>query len=66
MLAKIGAEQEAEFILLSSPPVDLFKVLEDDCNGVFSNRLCNDSIVWVLMLSSGLPKKKRIIQVGLN
>ena len=45
MLAKIGAEQEAEFILLSSPPVDLFKVLEDDCNGVFSNRLCTNAII---------------------
>ena len=42
MLARIGADQEAEFILFSSPPVDLFKALEDDCNGVYFNRLCTD------------------------
>ena len=42
MLARIGAEQESDFILFSSPPVDLFKALEDDCNGVYFNRLCTD------------------------
>ena len=28
MLARIGAKQEANFTLFSSPPVDLFKALE--------------------------------------
>ncbi|KAL4621523.1 hypothetical protein ACB092_06G234500 [Castanea dentata] len=30
------------YILFSSPPVDLVKALEDDCNGVFFNRLCTE------------------------
>ena len=42
MMARIGADQELEYVLFSSPPVDLAKALEDDCNGVFFNRVCTD------------------------
>ena len=42
MLARIGADQEAKFILFSSLPVDWFKALEDDCNEVYFNRLYID------------------------
>ena len=42
MMARIGANQELEYVLFSSPPVDLAKALEDDCNGVFFNRVCTD------------------------
>ena len=45
MLARIGAKQEANFTLFSSPPVDLFKALEDDCNGFYFNRLCTVLVV---------------------
>ena len=41
-MARLGAEQELEYILFSSSPVDLAKALEDDCNGVFFNRLCTE------------------------
>ena len=47
ILARIGANQEADFLLFSSPPVDLLKTLEDDCNGVYFNRLCTDLDVVV-------------------
>ena len=40
ILARIGADQEADFLLFSNPPVDLLKTLEDDGNGVYFNRLC--------------------------
>ena len=31
-----------EYMLFSSLPVDLAKALENDCNGVFFNRVCTD------------------------
>ena len=40
ILARIGANQEVGFLLFSSSPMDLFKTLKDDCNGVYFNRLC--------------------------
>ena len=46
-MAKLGAEQDLEYRLFSSPPVDLAKALEDDCNGVASNRLCTEQVVLV-------------------
>ena len=42
ILARIGANQVANFVLFSSLLVDLFKILEDDCNGVYFNRLCTN------------------------
>ena len=47
ILARIGANQEANFLLFSSLPVDLLKTLEDNCNGVYFNRLCTDLDVVV-------------------
>ena len=41
-MARIGADQERDFTLFTSPLVDLAKALEDDCNGVFFNRLCTE------------------------
>ena len=41
-MARIGADQERDFTLFTSPPMDLAKALEDDCNGVFFNRLCTE------------------------
>ena len=41
-MARLGADQELEYILFSSPPVELAKALEDDCTAVFFNRLCTD------------------------
>ena len=40
LMPRLGADQELDYILFTSPPVDLAKALEDDCNGVFFNRLC--------------------------
>ena len=39
-LAKLGITLDVDFILYSSPPVDLFSCLEADCQGVYSSRLC--------------------------
>ena len=40
LMARLGADQELDYFLFSSPPMDLAKALEDDCNGFFFNRLC--------------------------
>ena len=42
LMARLGAEQELEYRLFFSP---LAKALEDDCNGIFSNRLCTGQVV---------------------
>ena len=47
ILARIGADQEAGFLLFSSLPVDLLKTLKDDYNGVYFNGLCTDLDVVV-------------------
>lgn len=39
MLARMGAEQELEFLMFNSPPVDVFSAFEDDCTRMFFNRL---------------------------
>ena len=59
-MARIGADQEQVYMLFASPPVDLAKALEDDCNGVFFNRLCTDLyvILWVLWNHSFNQKKE--------
>ena len=41
-LAKLGASCEDDFIVFSSPPVDLLSVLEADARGQFVSRLCSD------------------------
>lgn len=47
ILARIGADLDSDFILFSCPSVDLVKVLEDDCNGVYFNRPCTEIDVVV-------------------
>ncbi|KAK9986020.1 hypothetical protein SO802_030971 [Lithocarpus litseifolius] len=39
-LTKMSISQEADFILFESPLVDVLNAYEDDCNGVYLNRLC--------------------------
>ena len=39
-LARISCCLELKFSFLSNPPVDILSVFEDDCNGVFCNKLC--------------------------
>ena len=59
-MARLGAEQELEYILFSSLPVDLAKALEDDCNGFLQQTMywarCN---ILILMKSSFYPQKKK-------
>ena len=40
LLARMGAIQVPEFSSFSSPPMDIFNVFQDDCNGVALNRSC--------------------------
>ena len=39
-MARLGADQELDFTLFTSPPVDLANALEDDYSGVFFSILC--------------------------
>ena len=63
-MARLGAEQELEYILFSSPPVDLAKALEDDCNGVFFNRLCTDLDVMFWFKWNRHFTKKKITNIN--
>ena len=47
LMARLGADQELDYILFTSPPVDLAKVVEDDCNGVCFNRICTESSLLI-------------------
>ena len=46
-LASLGTLLENDFIIFTSPPVDLIHFLEADANGVYINRLCLVSAVAV-------------------
>ena len=46
-LAKLGTSCEDDFIVFSSPPVDLLSVLEADARGQFVSRLCSDVVCAV-------------------
>ena len=43
-LANLGCAQVSNFILFSSPPVDLLNVFEADSQGLYSNRLCPEPL----------------------
>ena len=45
MLAKMGVEQEIDFLNLLSPPVDILPILQDDRDGLLVNRTCHESVV---------------------
>lgn len=40
LLARMGAEQELDFVNFLSMPVDMFNAFENDMNGLFVNRMC--------------------------
>ena len=44
-LARMAAVQESVSMSFVSPPVDIINVFEDDLNGVYSFRMCTNSIV---------------------
>uniref|UniRef100_A0A7N2MG54 AP2/ERF domain-containing protein n=1 Tax=Quercus lobata TaxID=97700 RepID=A0A7N2MG54_QUELO len=46
-LAKLGTLIESDFIVLSSPPMDLSSILEADANGLYVNRLCPEPLFAV-------------------
>ena len=39
-LARMSSSLDIDFSALSSPPVDILNVFEDDCNGVFCSKVC--------------------------
>ena len=47
LLARIGLLLDNDFIVFSSPPVDLASVLEADANGVYVNRLYSEPLFTV-------------------
>lgn len=42
MLARMGTDQDLNFVFFDSPPEDIRSVLDEDCNGRFFNRLCTE------------------------
>ena len=42
MLARMGTDQDLNFVYFDSPPEDIRSVLDEDCNGRFFNRLCTE------------------------
>ena len=44
-LAKISYSHEADCNAFTSPPMDVLKVFEDDCNGVWVSRFCPTPLV---------------------
>ena len=47
LLARIGLLLDNDFIVFSSPPMDLASVLKADANGVYVNRLCSEPLFAV-------------------
>ena len=45
LLAKMGVEQEIDFLNFLSSPVDILQILQDDRDGLYVNRICHDSVV---------------------
>ena len=43
-LANLGCSQVLDFVLFSSPPVDLLNVFEADSQGLYSNRRCPEPL----------------------
>ena len=39
-LARMSGSLDIDFSALSSPPMDILNVFEDDCNGVFCSKVC--------------------------
>ena len=56
-LAKLGLHQSLDFVIHTSPPMDIIASYEADCQGLFVNRLCPDSCIPVII--SILPTKKK-------
>lgn len=46
-LAKLGTSRESDFVVFSSPPVDLIHILEADACGLAVNRLCPETLIDV-------------------
>jgi len=46
-LAKLGSSMESDFVVFSSPPVDIVSVVEADCRGLFVNRMCPVPVLFV-------------------
>ena len=47
MLTRLGTVQALSFVSFDSPPEDVRRVLDEDCNGKSFNRICNDIVVSV-------------------
>ena len=47
LLARIGLLLDNDFIVFSSPPMDLASFLEADANGLYVNRLCSEPLFAV-------------------
>ncbi|XP_075640366.1 uncharacterized protein LOC142612129 [Castanea sativa] len=45
MMARKGAEQQLDFCVFVSPPVDVLETFREDFDGMFFNRLCPEQVV---------------------
>ena len=57
----LGAEQELDFLMFNSPPVEVLFAFEDDCIGVYFNMLCPKlDLVFYFFDASFFNQKKDI------
>ncbi|XP_023905965.1 uncharacterized protein LOC112017742 [Quercus suber] len=45
VLARLGSNQENDFLVFRSPPVDILDFLMADANGLYLNRICSEPIL---------------------
>ena len=60
-LASLGPNLEYDFVLFSSPPVDLISILEADYHGMCFNKPCPELVfaLYFLWIFHFYPKKKK-------
>ena len=44
-MARKGFEQQLDFCVFNSPPVDVLETFREDFNGMYFNRLCPKRVV---------------------
>ena len=59
-LSRLGLLQFVDFVLFSSPPVDLLPLIEVDKCGLYTNRVCPEiAHVFLVLIDYPVIKKKK-------
>ena len=51
---------EIDFVVFSSPPMDIISVVEDDCCGLYVNRLCPELVFLFSFNAASCSTQKKI------